>query len=91
VRELEHAIDRATLVCDGPWLELEPLCETRETVDSVPPAPDRLDDVQRQHILHTLRNTGFRISGPHGAAAVLGLHPNTLRYRMKKLGIDRPR
>ena len=91
VRELEHAIERAALVCDGPWLELGPLCETRETRDAPPAAPDRLDEVQRQHILNTLRNTGFRISGPHGAAAVLGMHPNTLRYRMKKLGIDRPR
>jgi formate hydrogenlyase transcriptional activator len=51
--------------------------------------PQRLDEVERDHILRTLMATGFRIAGPHGAAARLGLHPNTLRYRMKKLDVRR--
>jgi formate hydrogenlyase transcriptional activator len=29
------------------------------------------------------------VEGPRGAAKILGLHPNTLRSRMKKLGIRR--
>ncbi len=48
-----------------------------------------LDAVERQHILQVLEKTRWRLSGPAGASSVLGLHPNTLRHRMKKLGISR--
>jgi formate hydrogenlyase transcriptional activator len=37
-----------------------------------------------------LHRTNWRIEGPKGAAVLLGLHPNTLRSRMRKLGIQRP-
>jgi transcriptional regulator with GAF, ATPase, and Fis domain len=47
--------------------------------------------VERQRILRALAQTRFRISGPNGAALLLGMHPNTLRYRMDKLGIASPR
>ena len=46
-----------------------------------------LDDVQRAHIEHVLSQCGWRINGRANAAERLGLHPNTLRFRMKKLGI----
>jgi transcriptional regulator with GAF, ATPase, and Fis domain len=46
--------------------------------------------VEKQHILKVLAHTGHRIAGAAGAAAVLGMHPNTLRHRLKKLGIRRP-
>jgi DNA-binding NtrC family response regulator len=49
----------------------------------------RLEDVERGHILSVLERTRWRLSGPQGASAILGLHPNTLRHRMKKLGITR--
>jgi PAS domain S-box-containing protein len=63
--------------------------------ESVPPGaetprPASLEDVERKHILNTLQQTGWRIEGSGGAAAILGLHPNTLRSRMRKLGISRP-
>ena len=45
----------------------------------------------RGHILAALEQSGWIIDGPRGAAKVLGLHPNTLRSRMKKLGIVRAR
>jgi len=38
----------------------------------------------------TLSETRWRINGKDGAAAILGLHPSTLRARMHKLGITRP-
>jgi transcriptional regulator with GAF, ATPase, and Fis domain len=47
-----------------------------------------LDDVVRNHITKSLALTGGRIDGPHGCARILGVHPNTLRARMRKLGID---
>jgi transcriptional regulator with GAF, ATPase, and Fis domain len=46
-----------------------------------------LEGVQREHILRTLESTDYRISGAGGAAEQLGIHPNTLRYRMSRLGI----
>ncbi|HMQ17427.1 MAG TPA: sigma 54-interacting transcriptional regulator, partial [Phycisphaerae bacterium] len=53
------------------------------------PAGASLESVEREHILATLRNTNWVIDGPSGAAKILSLHPNTLRSRMKKLGITR--
>jgi formate hydrogenlyase transcriptional activator len=53
--------------------------------------PLRLADAERQHILAVLKRTGWIIEGPKGAANILGLHPNTLRGRVKRLGIDRMR
>jgi PAS domain S-box-containing protein len=93
VRELAHAIERAYLVDDGPLLELE-LGEGDEVFAPPgvrpPDASARLEDVERDHVLRVLESTGFRISGAGGAAELLDLHPNTLRYRMRKLGIARP-
>jgi len=49
----------------------------------------RLDDVERAHIAATLERTRWVIEGPRGAAIILDMHPNTLRSRMKKLGLER--
>ena len=49
-----------------------------------------LEAVERDYILTVLRQTNWLVTGPRGAAKVLGLHANTLRSRMKKLGITRP-
>jgi len=48
-----------------------------------------LQQVEKRHILEVLAKTEWVIEGPRGAAKVLGLHPNTLRSRMKRLGIGR--
>jgi formate hydrogenlyase transcriptional activator len=50
---------------------------------------ETLESHERNHILATLEKTGWVIDGPNGAAKILALHPNTLRSRMKKLGIAR--
>ena len=46
-----------------------------------------LDVVTATHIQQVLGMTGGKIHGPGGAGELLGVNPNTLRYRMKKLGI----
>jgi formate hydrogenlyase transcriptional activator len=51
-----------------------------------PQSTDSLEDVQRQHILRVLERTGWVISGPNGAGAILNVHPNTLRSLMNRLG-----
>ncbi len=50
---------------------------------------DSLEEVQRRHILRVLARTGWVISGPSGAGAILDIHPNTLRSLMNRLGIHR--
>jgi formate hydrogenlyase transcriptional activator len=49
----------------------------------------KLADIERAHILRALEAARWRLAGPDGAGAVLGMHPNTLRHRMKKLRIER--
>ena len=57
----------------------------------VPRALRPLDEVERDHIAATLEHAMGIIDGPKGAAKILGLHPSTLRARMKKLGVERLR
>jgi len=56
---------------------------------SEPQSADSLEDVKRQHIVQVLKRTGWVISGPNGAGAMLNVHPNTLRSLMNRLGIRR--
>ncbi|HEY1380621.1 MAG TPA: sigma 54-interacting transcriptional regulator, partial [Gemmataceae bacterium] len=65
----------------------------RPTAADAGPTPplESLQSSTRNHILAALDRSGWVIDGPHGAAKILGLHPNTLRGRMKQLGIVRPR
>jgi len=58
-------------------------------ISSPLPTLTSLEDLQRQHILNALSQSNWVIEGEKGAAKVLNLHPNTLRSRMKKLGIRR--
>ena len=48
-----------------------------------------LEEVERSHILAALQQADGVVDGPKGAARILDLHPNTLRHRMSKLGIQR--
>jgi transcriptional regulator with GAF, ATPase, and Fis domain len=52
---------------------------------------DRLEEVERRHILKVLEETGWVLAGPHGAAARLGMKRSTLQYRMRRLGLSRTR
>ena len=47
--------------------------------------------LERQNVVNALEQAGWQIAGPGGAAARLGLSPSTLSYRLKRLGIERPR
>ena len=50
----------------------------------------RPTDAEREHILNVVRETGWVLGGPKGAAARLGMKRSTLRWKMKRLGISRP-
>jgi PAS domain S-box-containing protein len=93
VRELKNVIERAVITSTGPNLRLPETLRAgpRETDGDGEDSPfEALATVERRYITRVLEATGWRISGPSGAARVLDLNPSTLRYRMKKLGIHKP-
>ncbi len=94
VRELENLIERDLIQSRGGVLSFETVWARQD--------PGRhegrrdsgrnrdllsLDEISAQHIRQALETAGGKINGPGGAAQILGLHPNTLRNRMKKQGI----
>ena len=90
IRELENVIERAVILSSGPGLRI-PHQDLRTRIAPGHGA-DRLqtlEEVERNHILKTLKQTRWILSGPSGAAARLGLNRSTLYFRMKKLGIAR--
>ena len=96
VRELENVIERALILSRGATLRVEDFARgvtvPRVSAPAPSPSPLRtLDEVDREHVRLVLERCGWRVNGEGNAAEVLGLHPNTLRFRMKKLGIARPR
>jgi formate hydrogenlyase transcriptional activator len=92
IRELQNLIERAVILSRGTTLEI-PLAELKQTAEAAPDKnhPVTLEAVEREHILRVLRESGWVVGGPRGAAARLGLNRATLNHRMRKLGITRPR
>jgi formate hydrogenlyase transcriptional activator len=90
IRELQNIIERAVILTTGECLEvpLEELRPPRTARTSTNAARSlNLRDVEREAILEALRKTNGRVSGPGGAAALLGLKRTTLQYRMRLLNI----
>jgi formate hydrogenlyase transcriptional activator len=90
IRELENVIERAVILSPGPVLRLS----LRDLESRIAPGQSTnrqqtLQEVERTHILRTLKETRWILSGPSGAASRLGLNRSTLYFRMKKLGIAR--
>lgn len=97
VRELEHLIERAVILTRGQELRV-PLAELAIVSRSPVPPPasasprssgPTLRDTERETIRRVLEECRWRVGGPDGAAARLGLKRTTLISRMKKLGLDR--
>jgi formate hydrogenlyase transcriptional activator len=104
IRELQNVIERAAILSRNSILDLDPdllsnltrgdspiiaASQAPETVAAVPAKSSTLEEVGRAHIVSVLNQTGGIVEGPRGAAKILGLHPNTLRHRMQKLGLKR--
>ena len=91
VRELQNVVERAAILAQGPIVELHPelLPANPAMPAAISTAHPTLEELERQHILEVVRQTNWTIEGQKGAAVILGLHPNTLRSRMKKLGITK--
>lgn len=86
VRELENFIERSVILTDGSALRA-PLADLQALPST---SPERsLEGTERELIVRVLRETGGTISGPTGAARLLGLKRTTLQSKMQRLGITR--
>jgi DNA-binding NtrC family response regulator len=90
IRELENVVERAMIASTGDTLQLDQPLEFNRAGTVPVSDSDNLDDVQRMHIETVLQRCNWRINGSGNAAERLGIHPNTLRFRMKKLGVAGP-
>src|SRR4029077_15047485 len=92
VRELQNVLERAAILSPGPSLQVS-LSDSQGAAEaaSAPTAVAiTLADAEREHILGALRETGWVVGGPKGAASRLGMKRSTLQKKMTKLGISRP-
>ncbi len=85
IRELENVIERAVITSESNELNLESLITSDSSSDNF----STLEELEKNHIIQALEKTFWKISGTGGAAAILNINPETLRSRMRKLGIKR--
>ena len=94
VRELENIVERALIRNRDGFLTFEHLVSAPPQKEELITMADqtrgilKLDEINALHIQRVLKLTKRKISGPGGAAELLGIHPNTLRKRMDKMGIS---
>ena len=97
IRELENVVERAVIISAGSALTLdEPLGNQPVTAARVQSGArgqahdESLSEAERSHVVKVLEACHWKVKGKGNAAERLRLHPNTLRYRIKKLGIKSP-
>ena len=98
VRELENVIERAMITCKGRYLDFSNILvqdpafiQQQMSWEKDAHAPVQflsLEQVNRIYITQALNSAKGKINGPGGAAELLNVHPNTLRKRMDRLGIQ---
>jgi PAS domain S-box-containing protein len=104
IRELRNVIERAVIISQGSTLRLiddldsqaVALESQKQTAKAEPfadaiGAGETLEQTEYNVIFRTLKNVHWKLEGPGGAAELLNIHPSTLRSKMRKLGIERPR
>jgi transcriptional regulator with GAF, ATPase, and Fis domain len=84
VRELANVIERSLIYSQGSVLRI--VDQFEQILEESPYVVKSLEDIEKEHIIRVLEQTGWRIEGPSGAAHLLRLKPSTLRARMAKLG-----
>jgi len=90
VRELANVIERAVINSRGRVLRIGEEFST-PTTEAMATGVKTLEEMERDHIVGVLEEMHWRIDGQRGAALLLGINPSTLRTRMAKLGITKPK
>lgn len=102
IRELKNVIERAVILSRGKVLRLDlamadiltatanQVAKSAAQDDDRVLTEDELREIERRNMLKALELCGWRVSGPEGAAKLLGLKPSTFADRMRKFGITRP-
>ena len=100
VRELKNVIERAVILSPGNVLRLEASMPAQASASpqpgTAPPADvtfmteKEMRDFQKNNLVAALKLTDWRVSGPDGAAELLGIKPTTLADRIRTLGIRKP-
>ena len=90
VRELQNVIERAVILAAEGVLRI-PFFEAKRDIQTGTTNGTTLEEVERDHIVHVLDETGWQIGGPSGAARYLGIPRTTLISKMKRLGIQHRR
>lgn len=96
IRELQNVVERASIAARSGVLRFSvPTTGTRRP--QAEPVPERvvmtyqqIETLERENLVEALRRTNWKISGPGGAAELLGVKPTTLASRIKAMGIRRP-
>ena len=88
IRELQNFIERAVILTPGSILQIQ-ISELERSTPITSTTANTLEDMEREHILQTLRETGGVVGGRLGAALRLGLKRTTLLSKMERLGISR--
>ena len=96
VRELENVLERAIISSEGDTIKLDDnqlksSLSRHINGDPVANSITKLSDSQKTHIIKVLDDCDWKINGEEGAANKLGMPPSTLRSKMKKLNIKRPK
>ena len=89
VRELENIIERGVILSTRGVLCVDEAISMHPPQEVSTRARRTLESVEREHIVRVLDLCEWMVQGPKGAARILDMHPNTLRSRMKKLGIEK--
>ncbi|MCH9019919.1 MAG: hypothetical protein IIA73_06110, partial [Proteobacteria bacterium] len=100
VRELKNVIERAVILSPRNVLRLD-LSMSSLGADNMSAQPEQRSEdqvltetemrrLQKRNLVAALKQTGWRVSGPDGAAEVLGVKPTTLADRIRSYGIRRP-
>jgi formate hydrogenlyase transcriptional activator len=102
IRELQNVVERAVILCDGETFSVDEVWLQRKSTELSGPlqvsragilAADKIEfaDRERKAIEAALAECQGRVSGPHGAAAKLGIPHQTLESKIANLGIDKRR
>jgi len=101
IRELRNVIERAIILTRGARLRLDLAmggaakteAEQETLIDSAPSflTEEEFREREKQNLVAVLESAQWRVWGPDGAAAMLGIKPSTLAYRMNAFNIRKPR